>query len=935
MREVSCKKAILSPSSFSLRWTRATQGSSRWTRAQAYARTHQPGLSGRVAANNLAQARRTKKETMAAPAAAQAQGILDPAAATRTPPPALALDLPALASFLASSVPGYPATAPLAASQFAHGQSNPTYLLTAGGWRAVLRKRPPGRTLPGAHAVEREAAVLAGLDGSPVPAPALLALAEDPAILGTPFYVMAFVPGLVLADPALPALRPEARAGVYGAAAATLAAIHRVDVGSRPPLARLARGGSSAGYAARTVATWGRQFGAVARPGSPAAGLMARLSSWLACHVPPSDGATLPTLVHGDYRLDNLIFEPGGVTQGGGGGPPAVAAVLDWELATLGHPLSDLAYACLPYYLPPGVPALPSLPSPLPPGVPTEARFVAAYASAAGLPAGAPPCPPGDWAFFRALALFRAASILAGVGARAAAGNAASARAAEVGSEAVVAALAGRALQIIAAAGEGGEAVGPSPGPPALTAAAAATPGLGPSPRAAALLARLRAFMATHITPVDAAIAAHADSADRWGVPPEVEAAKAAAIAAGLWNLWLPAGLGARIKSSLAALPAPPPLPPRFTSWDALLGPGLTNLEYAHLAAAMGGTPWAAEAFNCAAPDTGNMEVLARFASPSQQAAWLVPLLAGEWRSCFAMTEPAVASSDATNISASVRVVEGAEEGPPGSAAAAAAAEPTLLIEGDKWWTSGALDPRARLCLVMATGGVPADAPPHARHSVIAVPMPARGLTVGRALSVFGYDDAPHGHAAVQFRSVRVPLSHALPGLGRGFEVGQARLGPGRLHHCMRLVGMGEAGLGLAWARARACIAFGRPLATQGALRARLAAARVRLEGARLLVLHAAAALDAASGDARAVRGALAAAKVAAPAAALAALDAAIQVHGGAGVSGDTPLARLWAGARTLRLADGPDEVHLETLARLEEAGGGGEGGRSVQRARL
>jgi acyl-CoA dehydrogenase len=768
--------------------------------------------------------------------------------------------------------------------------------------------------------VEREAAVLSGLAGSHVPAPALLAACEDASILGTPFYIMAFVPGVIPADPALPGLAPGTRAGAYQAAAATLAAIHAVDVAARPGLARLARGGSD-GYAARQVATWDRQFRAASAAAAAIGGsqqqqpppggrspdlLMARLAAWLAAHVPASDGTTPPTLVHGDFRLDNLIFEAGSLQ--GGHARPAVAAVLDWELATLGHPLSDLAYACLPYHLPPGVPALPALPRPLPPGVPSEAEFVAAYRAAAGQdPRGGVAAAPLEWAFFVALSLFRAASILAGVGARAAAGNAASAHAAEVGSDSVVAALAARALQVIEGVG-GGEGGGGGARP-----AEAPLPGLGPSPRAAALLTRLRAFMAGQIAPVDAAIMAHAESDSRWGVAPEMEAAKREAAAAGLWNLWLPADLAVLIRASLAVASPPPPLPPGFASWDALLGPGLTNLEYAHLAAEMGRcAPWCAEAFNCSAPDTGNMEVLARFASPAQAVAWLVPLLTGEWRSCFAMTEPGVASSDATNIAATVQVVDERNGGQ------------SLVIDGDKWWTSGALDPRTKLCLVMAVGGVPASAKAHARHSVIAVPMPAPGLRVGRALSVFGYDDAPHGHAAVSFRGVRVPLSHALPGLGRGFEVGQARLGPGRLHHCMRLVGMGDAGLELAWARARARVAFGRPLATQGALRSRLATARVHLEGARLLVLHAAATLDAAGGDARAARGALAAAKVAAPAAVLEALDAAIQVHGGAGVSGDTPLARLWAGARTLRLADGPDEVHLETLARLEDSRGGG-----------
>jgi acyl-CoA dehydrogenase len=863
-------------------------------------------------------------------------------------------------------VPGFPGLPPpaggaprLAASQFSHGQSNPTYLLQAGAWRAVLRKKPPGAVLPSAHAVEREAAVLAGLAAAPrlpstphaaprVPVPSLLASCADPALLGTPFYVMAFVPGVVLTDPALPGLDARARAGVYRAAAATLAAIHSVDVAATPALARLAgsRGAAASSsptsYAARQVETWDRQFraqlpadggGGESRAGSAAA--MARLAAWLRSHIPPGNGPVRPTLVHGDYRLDNLIFDP--ATLAGETPTPAVSAVLDWELASVGgHPAADLAYACLPYHLPPGVPALPTLPTPLPAGVPTEKEFVGSYfAALAGGQTILHPPPPLEWAFWVALALFRAAAILSGVGARAALGNAASARAAEVGGEAVVLALAQRALEVIDKAQRGGGGGGSgggrrgAPGGPSATNPPPPHPGLGPSPRAAALLKKLDAFMNEHVRPVDAAVAAHAAGPGRWGVVREIEAAKTAAIAAGLWNLWLPADLAPKIRAALASLSPHPPLPPGFPDWDALLGPGLTNLEYAHAAGRMGALPWSAEAFNCSAPDTGNMEVLARFASPAQQAEWLLPLLAGTWRSCFAMTEPAVASSDATNIAATVRVEvedgggEGQKEGK---------GEPMLVIDGDKWWTSGALDPRCRLCLVMVSGGVPADAPPHARHSVVAVPMPHPGLTVGRALSVFGYDDAPHGHAAVTFRDVRVPLSHALPGLGRGFEVGQARLGPGRLHHCMRLVGMGNAGLEAAWARAARRVAFGRPLSTQGALRERLARCRVRLDGARLLVLHAAAALDAAGGDARAVRGALAAAKVAAPAAALAALDAAIQVHGGAGVSDDTPLARLWAGARTLRLADGPDEVHLETIARLEERAGGGGGG---ARARL
>ena len=317
----------------------------------------------------------------------------------------------------------------------------------------------------------------------------------------------------------------------------------------------------------------------------------------------------------------------------------------------------------------------------------------------------------------------------------------------------------------------------------------------------------------------------------------------------------------------------------------------------------MGGVPWCAEAFNCSAPDTGNMEILARFGTPSQVKAWLVPLLEGATRSAFAMTEPAVASSDATNIEAAI---------------APSAGGAALTLTGRKWWISGALDSRCSVILFMGVSD-PAG-PRHKRQSIVCVPVPAPGVAIRRALTVFGYDDAPHGHAEVDFDGVVVPAANVVAGLGRGFEVAQARLGPGRLHHCARLVGAGDRGLALAASRARARVAFGRPLAAHGAVGAGLARARVRLEGARLLVLHAAASLDAAGGDAKVARTALAAAKVAAPAAALAALDAAIQVHGGGGVGPTTPLARLWAGARTLRLADGPDEVHLGTLAKAEFA---------------
>lgn len=566
-----------------------------------------------------------------------------------------------------------------------------------------------------------------------------------------------------------------------------------------------------------------------------------------------------------------------------------MVAVLDWELATLGDPLADVAYACLPYHLPhsggsggSGYPALP--PGAPPPGVPTETAFRAAYFAALS-PGGADPfaaagAPPASWAFYVALALFRGAAILAGVRARAAAGNAAAANAAAVG--ALVGALAQRAAQL---AGIGMGAPHALPPPPDA--------GLAPlPPRVAPLHAAVAAFMMARVFPAEATLHEHARSDQRWSVHPLTEDLKAAAKAAGLWNLWLPADSAALLRCD-----APP---------GAALGPGLSNAEYAPLAELMGRSPFGPEAFNCSAPDTGNMEVLLRYGTAAQQKRWLLPLLDGRIRSCFAMTEPAVASSDATNIRSRVeRSADGA----------------SLRVTGRKWWTSGACDPRCKLAIFMGRAEpAPPNAPRHAQQSMVLVPMDAPGVRVLRPLLVYGYDDAPHGHAEVDFADVIVNAEEALLlGDGRGFEIAQGRLGPGRLHHCMRLIGAAGRGLELARARAASRVTFGKPLAGHGAFGAELAKCRLQLEQARLLTLAAASVLDA--GGNKVAAGAIAMAKLAAPAAATACLDFAVQAHGAAGVCDDTPLAYLWAASRTLRIADGPDEVHLGTVAKLEMQG--------------
>jgi acyl-CoA dehydrogenase len=395
------------------------------------------------------------------------------------------------------------------------------------------------------------------------------------------------------------------------------------------------------------------------------------------------------------------------------------------------------------------------------------------------------------------------------------------------------------------------------------------------SEKVRSLQKRLTAFMDKYIYPNEATFEAEVEANRRMGnpwVPTKiVETLKEQAKAEGLWNLFLP---------------------------DSKYGAGLSNLEYAPLCEIMGRSPIAPEVFNCSAPDTGNMEVLVRYGSEEQQRQWLLPLLEGKIRSGFAMTEPAVASSDATNIEASIRR-EGDE----------------YVINARKWWTSGAPDPRCKILIFMGKTD-PDNANRHRQQSMILVPMDTPGVTLVRPLTVFGYDHAPHGHGEVDFKDVRVPVSNILLGEGRGFEIAQGRLGPGRIHHCMRLIGLAERALELMCRRALKRVAFHRPVADQGVTRERIANARLLIDQARLLTLNAAWMMDTVGN--KAAKKEIAMIKVVAPNMACQVIDWAIQVHGGGGVCDDFPLARAYAHARTLRFADGPDEVHRNQIAKYE-----------------
>uniref|UniRef100_A0A8D0MWF1 Acyl-CoA dehydrogenase family member 11 n=1 Tax=Sus scrofa TaxID=9823 RepID=A0A8D0MWF1_PIG len=672
------------------------------------------------------------------------------------------LDCRSLEAYLYQHLPDFGAEpeAKLTVAQYRSGQSNPTFYLQKGFQVYVLRKKPPGLLLPKAHKIDREFQVQKALFSIGFPVPKPLLYCSDTSVIGTEFYVMEHVQGRIFRDFSIPGVSPAERSAIYVAMIETLAQLHSLNIQSL----QLEGYGRGAGYCKRQVLTWTKQYQAAAHQDIPA---MKQLSDWLMKNLPDNDNEE--NLIHGDFKLDNIVFHPK---------ESRVIAVLDWELSTIGHPLSDLAHVSQFYFWPRTVPLLNGgayLQENT--GIPSVEELISIYCRCRRINSNLP-----NWNFFLALSFFK---------------------------------MAGIAQEVI------------------------------------------EFYIQNQ------------NSADKWKKPLVIDKLKEMAKAEGLWNLFLPAVSG------------------------------LSQVDYALIAEETGKCFFASEVFNCQAPDTGNMEVLHLYGSDKQKQQWLEPLLEGSIASCFCMTEPDVASSDASNIECSIQ-----RDGD------------SYVINGKKWWISGAGNPKCKIAIVMGRTNSNSETR-HRQHSMILVPIDTPGVELIRPLSVFGYLDNLHGgHFEIHFNQVRVPATNLILGEGRGFEIAQGRLGPGRIHHCMRTVGLAERALQIMCERAKKRVAFKKKLYSHEVVAHWIAESRIAIEEIRLLILKAAHSIDT-----RGIDGAkkeIAMIKVAAPRTVCKIVDRAIQVCGGAGLSQDYPLANMYAVIRTLRIADGPDEVHLSTVARLE-----------------
>uniref|UniRef100_A0A5F4W906 Acyl-CoA dehydrogenase family member 11 n=1 Tax=Callithrix jacchus TaxID=9483 RepID=A0A5F4W906_CALJA len=677
-------------------------------------------------------------------------------------------DRKSLEAYLNQHLPGFGAEheATLTIAQYRSGQSNPTFYLQKGLQAYVLRKKPPGSLLPKAHKIDREFKVQKALFsiGFPVPKPILYC--NDTSVIGTEFYIMEHVQGRIFRDLTMPEVSPAERSALYVAMVETLARLHSLSIQSL----QLEGYGIGAGYCKRQVSTWTKQYQATAHQDIPA---MQQLSEWLMKNLPDNDNEE--NLVHGDFRLDNTVFHPK---------ESRVIAVLDWELSTIGHPLSDLAHLLLFSFWPKTVP-LKNQGSYIQEnsGIPSVEELISIYCRCRGINSILP-----NWNFFLALSYFKMAAIAQGVYSRYLLGNNSSEDSFLFAN--IVQPLAETGLQL-------------SKRTFSTTLPQIDTRGqlFVQSRKGQEVLIKVKQFMKQHILPAEKEViefyVQNENSVDKWGKPLVIDKLKEMAKAEGLWNLFLPAVSG------------------------------LSQVDYALIAEETGKCFFAPDVFNCQAPDTGNMEVLHLYGSEEQKKQWLEPLLKGDITSCFCMTEPDVASSDATNIECSIQ-----RDGD------------SYVINGKKWWSSGAGNPKCKVAIVLGrTQNTSVSR--HKKHSMILVPMSTPGVELIRPLSVFGYTDNFHGgHFEIHFNQVRVPATNLILGEGRGFEISQGRLGPGRIHHCMRTIGLAERALQIMCERATQRVAFKKKLFAHETVAHWIAESRIAIEKIRLLTLKAAHNID-------------------------------------------------------------------------------------------
>ncbi|KAJ8790764.1 hypothetical protein J1605_021192 [Eschrichtius robustus] len=749
-------------------------------------------------------------------------------------------DCRSLEAYLHQHLPGFGVEpeAKLTVAQYRSGQSNPTFYLQKGFQAYVLRKKPPGSLLPKAHKIDREFKVQKTLFSIGFPVPKPLLYCSDACVIGTEFYVMEHVQGRIFRDFTIPGVSPAERSAIYVAMIETLAQLHSLNIQSL----QLEGYGRGAGYCKRQVSTWTKQYQAASHQDIPA---MNQLSDWLMKNLPDNDNEE--NLIHGDFKLDNIVFHPK---------ESRVVAVLDWELSTIGHPLSDLAHLSVFYFWPRTIPLLsqsPHLQENI--GIPSMEELISIYCRCRGINSNLP-----NWNFFLALSYFKIAGIAQGVYSRYLLGNNASESSFQFAN--IVQPLAETGLQLSKRTFS-----------TALPQTDTTRQLFVQTRTGQEVLTRVKQFMKQHILPAEKEViefyVQNENSVDKWKKPLVIDKLKEMAKAEGLWNLFLPAVSG------------------------------LSQVDYALIAEETGKCFFAPDAFNCQAPDTGNMEVLHLYGSEKQKQQWLEPLLQGSIASCFCMTEPDVASSDATNIECSIQ-----QDGD------------SYVINGKKWWCSGAGNPKCKIAIVMGKTNNNCVTR-HKQHSMILVPINTPGVEVVRPLSVFGYLDNFHGgHFEIHFNQVRVPATNLILGEGRGFEIAQGRLGPGRIHHCMRTIGLAERALQIMCERAKQRVAFKKKLYSHEVVAHWIAESRIAIEEIRLLTLKAAHSIDTLGSSG--AKKEIAMIKVAAPRAVCKIVDQAIQVCGGAGVSHEYPLANMYALTRTLRLADGPDEVHLSAVAKME-----------------